>query len=163
MLAAWAVGILGSSEPAMERRAYSRPIEQDFDRMAHAMIADGRNTSAIMLHVEDLPSLSARRLVDHLRANLRACELVGAIGDGDVAVLLFNVSAEESTAIAARLRNLTEEHLVGGAEPVHVGTAYYPAGSAAAGPILAAARTAARLGVPTISAGRESPIAPSTN
>jgi hypothetical protein len=137
--------LLGASEN--ERRRGFRPLDSLFDHIAGQAVVSGQDASVIVVAVD--PGVAHPGLLQswlgNIRIQLRGSDFAGMLSDCEIAVLLCDASADQATAVSARLRDfLHADEGAGGLRPVLSTTTSSPR-SPFEGSLVAAARAAARV------------------
>jgi hypothetical protein len=137
--------LLGAGEN--ERRRGFRPLDSLFDHIADQAVGGGQEASVIVVAID--PALAHPGLLQswlgNIRIQLRGSDFAGMLSDSEIAVLLCDASANQASAVSARLRDfLHAEESAGTVRPVFSTTTSSPE-SPFAGSLVAAARAAARV------------------
>jgi hypothetical protein len=96
---------------ASERRADGRSFGDVIDRLAEQVVERGSTVSAIVVsnaHAAFQPGIT-QRWVARIRGSLRAADLVGMLGEGEVALLLPDTADEQAREVATRVARLAQE------------------------------------------------------
>jgi len=103
---AWAPAALGGSRKRRERRSAPRGFTEILQRSAREALERGAPVAVVVLLIRDAASLpgSTQRWVAGIRAQLRASDLAGLLGDGEIGLLMIDTGAEQAKSIAERLR-----------------------------------------------------------
>ena len=137
--------LLGASEN--ERRRGFRPLDSLFDHIADQAVVSGQDASVIVVAVDPAqahPGL-LQSWLGNIRIQLRGSDFAGMLSDCEIAVLLRDASADQATAVSARLRDfLHADESAGCLRPVLSTTTSSPQ-SPFEGSLVAAARAAARV------------------
>jgi hypothetical protein len=148
IFAPWLSGVLQRPAYGKDRRAARQRFEDVIDRMAAATARGGADVSVVVI-----PAVEAARRpgqvqqwVADMRGQLRAADLVGALTDNEVALLLSEATAADAARVVERLRNHLTANLGAGVDlPSSIGIATRAAGAQAeADSLLEAAREDAK-------------------
>jgi hypothetical protein len=103
---AWAPAALGGSRKRRERRSAPRGFTEILQRSAREALERGAPVAVVVLLIRDAASLpgSTQRWVAGIRAQLRASDLAGLLGEGEIGLLMIDTGAEQAKSIAERLR-----------------------------------------------------------
>jgi hypothetical protein len=106
MFGAWAPAALGGARGRFERRAAPRGFAEVLQRSAREAHERGAPIAVVVLLIRDAASLpgSTQRWVAGIRAQLRASDLAGMIGEAEIGLLMMDTGAEQAKSIAERLR-----------------------------------------------------------
>ena len=106
MFDAWAPAALGGARARFERRAAPRGFAEVLQRSAREALERGAPIAVVVLLIRDAASLpgSTQRWVAGIRAQLRASDLAGMIGEAEIGLLMMDTGAEQAKSIAERLR-----------------------------------------------------------
>ncbi len=106
MFDAWAPAALGGARARFERRAAPRGFAEVLHRSAREALERGAPIAAVVLLIRDAASLpgSTQRWVAGIRAQLRASDLAGMLGEAEIGLLMMDTGAEQAKSIAERLR-----------------------------------------------------------
>ena len=120
---AWAHVAFGGASTRRERRVAPHGFPELLQRSAREALDRGSPVAAVVLLIRDTASLpgSTQRWVGGIRGQMRASDLVGMMGEGEIGLLMRDTGAEQAKGIAERLKTV-----VGGApghESVLVGVA----------------------------------------
>jgi hypothetical protein len=105
LMESWVRRILRQSRDTGERRASLRNFDDVFERFARQALDGGVPVAAVVLASPDAvfrPDLTQERIT-RLREHVRAADLVGRLGDGEIGVLLHDTPAAHAEAAALRL------------------------------------------------------------
>jgi hypothetical protein len=110
---AWAHVTFGGASTRRERRVASHGFPELLQRSAREALDRGSPVAAVVLLIRDAASLpgSTQRWVGGIRGQMRASDLVGMMGEGEIGLLMRDTGAEQAKGIAERLR------IVVGGEP----------------------------------------------
>jgi hypothetical protein len=103
--------------PESERRRQFRPLEHVFDQLAETVVGAGQDASVIVASV-DPAAVSPAMLHSWLaaiRSQLRTGDFAGILSDSEIAVLLFDASADQATVVSTRIRQLIRAETPDGA------------------------------------------------
>jgi hypothetical protein len=106
MFDAWAAAALGGARARFERRAAPRGFAEVLHRSAREALERGAPIAVVVLLIRDAASLpgSTQRWVAGIRAQLRASDLAGMLGEAEIGLLMMDTGAEQAKSIAERLR-----------------------------------------------------------
>jgi len=106
MFDAWAPAVLEGARARFERRAAPRGFAEVLQRSAREALERGAPIAVVVLLIRDAASLpgSTQRWVAGIRAQLRASDLAGMIGEAEIGLLMMDTGAEQAKSIAERLR-----------------------------------------------------------
>ena len=106
MFDAWAPAALGGARARFERRAAPRGFAEVLHRSAREALERGAPIAVVVLLIRDAASLpgSTQRWVAGIRAQLRASDLAGMLGEAEIGLLMMDTGAEQAKSIAERLR-----------------------------------------------------------
>ena len=106
MFDAWAPAALGGARARFERRAAPRGFAEVLQRSAREAHERGAPIAVVVLLIRDAASLpgSTQRWVAGIRAQLRASDLAGMLGEAEIGLLMMDTGAEQAKSIAERLR-----------------------------------------------------------
>jgi hypothetical protein len=115
MFDAWAAAALGGARARFERRAAPRGFAEVLHRSAREALERGAPIAVVVLLIRDAASLpgSTQRWIAGIRAQLRASDLAGMLGEAEIGLLMMDTGAEQAKSIAERLRAVV------GGEPGH--------------------------------------------
>ena len=135
--------LLGAGEN--ERRRGFRPLDSLFDHIADQAVGAGQEASVIVVAVD--PALALPGLLHswlgNIRIQLRGSDFAGMLSDCEIAVLLCDASADQASAVSARLRDfLHADESAGAVRPVFSASTSSPE-SPFEGSLVAAARARA--------------------
>ncbi len=94
-----------------ERRAGGRSFGDVIDRLAEQTVERGSSVSVIVVSNTQAvfqPGIT-QRWVARIRGSLRAADLVGMLGEGEVALLLPDTADDQAREVAARVERLAQE------------------------------------------------------
>jgi len=123
MFDAWALAALGGSSARRERRAAPRGFEEVVERSAREALERGTPVAVVVLLIRDAASLpgATQRWVADIRAQMRASDLAGMFGEGEIGLLMHDTEAEQAKGIVDRLRLVVGDDP--GGESILVGVA----------------------------------------
>ena len=137
--------LLGAGEN--ERRRGFRPLDSLFDHIADQAVVAGQEASVIVVSVD--PAAIAPGLLQswlgNIRIQLRASDFAGMLSDSEIAVLLCDASADQASAVSARLKDLLQSDESAGAFQPFFSTTTSSPQSRFEGSLVGAARSAARI------------------
>jgi hypothetical protein len=104
----WAPGAFGGASARSERRVAPRGFPEVLQRAAHEALDRGMPVAVVVLLIHDASSLpgSTQRWVAEIRAQMRASDLAGMLGEGEIGLLMHDTGAEQAKGIADRLRTV---------------------------------------------------------
>lgn len=142
LLEPWAAAA-SRRRPQVERRAVARPFHQVVEDVVQRTVRNGASVAVVVIRLaggEVRPGVT-HRLAAQIRSHLRAAEPAGALGEGEIAAVLFDANPDQARAVASRLRRLGSTLEDGEAlESAAMGIAYCAAGSDCETPLVLAAR-----------------------
>lgn len=145
LLESWVRRLVRQSKDVGERRAAARSYDEVLERFAQQAVDSGVPVTAVVLSFGDAvfkPGITQTR-VGKLRELVRAGDLVGRLGEGEIGMLLHNTPGGQARSVAARLRQvLLTAGDVASPVPVSVGFASRGPGEPPAGPLAQEARKA---------------------
>lgn len=143
LLESWVRRIVRQSKDAGERRATSRSYDEVLERFARQAVDSGVPVTAVVLSFSDAafqPGVTQTR-IGRIREQVRAADLVGRLGEGDIGMLLHDTPGSQARSVAARLRQVLQTAGdVASPVPVSVGFASRGPGEPQAGALAQAAR-----------------------
>lgn len=101
----WAHAIAGWQDAGRDRRRSASRFEQQVEEFSAQALARGVSVTTIVVKTPaalETPGLT-QRWVSSIRGQMRASDLVGALADGEVAVLLHDATAEQAERAVARI------------------------------------------------------------
>jgi hypothetical protein len=106
MFDVWAATALGGARARRERRAEPRGFTELLQRSAREALDRGLPVAVVVLVIRDAASLpgSTQRWVAGIRGQLRASDLAGMLGEGEIGLLMIDTGADQAKGIAERLR-----------------------------------------------------------
>ena len=106
-----------------ERRAAPRGFPEVLQRSAREALGRGTPVAVVVLLIRDAASMpgSTQRWVAEIRGQMRASDLAGMLGEGEIGLLMHETEAEQAKGIAERLRNVVGDEP--GRESILVGVA----------------------------------------
>jgi hypothetical protein len=158
LLDAWVRSLLGRLQQH-DRRAASRTFEEVLDRFAGQAIERGSAVSMVVLLMADAASYPGltQQWIARIRGVMRGADIVGMLGEGEIALLLHDTPLDRAEAVAKRIVKMLET--IGDREPspvVATGVACRLPGSAGGDGLAAEARNDAMLRA-TASLSRQEP------
>ncbi len=143
MLHPWIqASLLGAGEH--ERRRGYRPLDTLFDHIADRAVVAGQDASVIVLSVDPAAAHPGQlqSWLGNIRIQLRDGDFAGMLSDNEIAVLLCDASADQASAVSARLKGfLQSDESAGALRPVFGTTTSSPQ-SPFEGSLVGAARAA---------------------
>ena len=142
----WAPAAFGGAIARRERRAAPRDFPEVLQRSAREALDRGAPVAVVVLLIREAASLpgSTQRWVAEIRAQMRASDLAGMLGEGEIGLLMHDTGAEQAKATAERLRAVVGGEP--GRESILVGVAARNPGQGAADGIVQDARADAVAG-----------------
>lgn len=106
MFDTWAPAALGASRKRRERRSAPRGFTEILQRSAREALERGAPVAVVVLLIREAASLpgSTQRWVAGIRAQMRASDLAGLLGEGEIGLLMIDTGAEQAKSIAERIR-----------------------------------------------------------
>jgi hypothetical protein len=147
LLDAWVRSVLGRLQQH-DRRTTSRTFDEVLDRFAGQAIERGSAVSMVVLLIADAagyPGLT-QQWIARIRGTMRAADIVGMLGEGEIALLLHDTALDRAEPVAQRIVKMLET--IGDRHPspvVAVGVASRLPGSAGGAGLAAEARNDAML------------------
>jgi len=123
MFDVWAPAVFSGRNSRRERRATGSGFPDVVERSAREALERGSPVAMVVLLVRDAASLpgSTQRWVAGIRGQLRATDLAGMLGEGEIGLLMRDTAADQAKGIAERLRSVVSDEP--GQESVLVGVA----------------------------------------
>jgi hypothetical protein len=123
MLDVWASAAFSTASVRRERRVAPRGFPEVVERSAREALDRGSPIAMVVLIIRDAASFpgSTQRWVADMRGQLRASDLAGMLGEGEIGLLMPDTEAEQAKAIAERLRSVVGDEP--GRESILVGIA----------------------------------------
>lgn len=114
VLHAWIQSGLGPTHE-LERRRRVQPLESVFDQLAMSSIVAGLDASVIVAAIDSALATPEfmQSWLGSIRAQLRPGDFAGLLSDTEVAVLLCDTSADQASAVSARLQHLAPSETTG--------------------------------------------------
>jgi hypothetical protein len=109
LLDAWVRSVLGRQQQH-DRRTASRTFEEVLDRFAGQAIERGSAVSIVvflMANAASYPGLT-QQWIARIRGVMRAADIVGMLGEGEVALLLHDTPLDRAEAVAKRIVKMLE-------------------------------------------------------
>jgi hypothetical protein len=109
LLEAWIRGVLARLQQS-DRRAASTTFDEVLDRFAGQALERGSTISVVVMLMSDaacLPGLT-QQWISRIRATMRGADIVGMLGEGEVALLLHDTSRDRAEAVAQRVVKMLE-------------------------------------------------------
>jgi hypothetical protein len=121
MFDVWAPAALAGSSARRERRAAPRGFHEVLQRSAGEALNRGTPIAVVVLFIREAVSMpgATQRWVAEIRAQMRASDLAGMLGEGEVGLLMHDTEAEQAKGIVERLRNVVGDEP--GCESILVG------------------------------------------
>jgi hypothetical protein len=147
LLDAWVRSVLGRLQQH-DRRTESRTFDEVLDRFAGQAIERGSAVSMVVLLIADAagyPGLT-QQWIARIRGTMRAADIVGMLGEGEIALLLHDTALDRAQPVAQRIVKMLETIADRHPSPVvAVGVASRLPGSAGGAGLAAEARNDAML------------------
>ena len=147
LLDAWVRSMLARLQQH-DRRTASRTFDEVLDRFAGQAVERGSAVSMVVLLMADAASYPGltQQWIARIRGTMRASDIVGMLGEGEIALLLHDTALDRAEAVAQRivkmLQTIAERHP---SPIVATGVASRVPGSAGAAGLAAEARNDAML------------------
>jgi hypothetical protein len=109
LLDAWVRSVLGRLQQH-DRRTASRTFDEVLDRFAGQAIERGSAVSMVVLLMADAacyPGLT-QQWIGRIRGTMRASDIVGMLGEGEIALLLHDTALDRAEAVAQRIVKVLE-------------------------------------------------------
>jgi hypothetical protein len=109
LLDAWVRSVLGRLQQH-DRRTASRTFDEVLDRFAGQAIERGSAVSMVVLLLADAashPGLT-QQWIARIRGTMRASDIVGMLGEGEIALLLHETALDRAEAVAQRIVKMLE-------------------------------------------------------
>jgi len=109
LLDAWVRNVLGRLQQH-DRRTASRTFDEVLDRFAAQAIERGSAVSMVVLLLADAacyPGMT-QQWIAHIRGTMRASDIVGMLGEGEIALLLHDTALDRAEAVAQRIVKMLE-------------------------------------------------------
>ena len=109
LLDAWVRSVLARLQQH-DRRTASRTFEEVLDRFAGQAIERGSAVSMVVLLIADAACASGltQQWIARIRGTMRASDIVGMLGEGEIALLLHDTALDRAEAVAQRIVKLLE-------------------------------------------------------
>jgi hypothetical protein len=106
MFGAWASAVFDDTHVHRERRASPRDFAELLQRSALEALDRGSPVTVVILLIHEAVSLrgSTQQWVAGIRGQLRASDLAGMLGEGEIGLLMHETGSDEAKDIAERLR-----------------------------------------------------------
>jgi hypothetical protein len=104
LLDAWVRGVLARLQQR-DRRSASKTFDEVLDRFAGHALEHGSTVSMIVMLMADaacFPGLT-QQWIARIRATMRGSDIVGMLGEGEVALLLHDTGRDRADAVALRV------------------------------------------------------------
>jgi len=104
----WAPVAFTTAQVSRERRSAPRGFPEVLERSAREAIERGLPVAVVVLVVRDALSLpgTTQRWVAGIRGQMRASDLAGMLGEGEIGLLMHDTEANQAKTIAERLRTV---------------------------------------------------------
>jgi hypothetical protein len=109
LLDAWVRSVLGRLQQ-QDRRKSSGTFDEVLDRFAGQALERGGTVSVVVLLVADaacLPGLT-QQWIARIRGTMRASDIVGMLGEGEIGLLLHDTSHDRAESVAHRIVKMLE-------------------------------------------------------
>jgi hypothetical protein len=109
LLDAWVRRILPQLQQR-DRRAASRAFDEVLDRFAAQALERGSVVSVVVLLISDsacFPGLT-QQWIARIRGTMRAADIVGMLGEGEIGLLLHDTSRDRAEIVALRILKMLE-------------------------------------------------------
>ena len=109
LLDAWIRSVLGRLQQ-QDRRTASRTFDEVLDRFAGQAIERGSAVSMVVLLMADAASYPGvtQQWIARIRGTMRASDIVGMLGEGEIALLLHDTALDRAEAVAHRIVKMLE-------------------------------------------------------
>src|SRR5262245_11733626 len=109
LLDAWVRSVLGRQQQH-DRRTASRTFEEVLDRFAGQAIERGSAVSIVVFLMADAASYPGltQQWIAGIRGVMRAADIVGMLGEGEIAMLLHDTPLDRAKAVAKRIVKMLE-------------------------------------------------------
>jgi hypothetical protein len=104
LLDAWVRGVLVRL-PQRDRRSSSKTFDEVLDRFAGHALEHGSTVSVIVMLMTEAASVPGltQQWITRIRAAMRGSDIVGMLGEGEVALLLHDTGRDRADAVAQRV------------------------------------------------------------
>jgi hypothetical protein len=109
LLDAWVRSVLGQLQQH-DRRTAAHTFDEVLDRFAGQAIERGSAVSMVVLLMADAagyPGLT-QQWIARIRGTMRASDIVGMLGEGEIALLLHDTALDRAEAVAQRIVKMLE-------------------------------------------------------
>jgi hypothetical protein len=109
LLDAWVRGVIARLHQH-DRRTASRTFDDVLDRFAGQALERGSTVSVVVMLMTDaacFPGLT-QQWIARIRATMRGSDIVGMLGEGEVALLLHDTTRDRAEAVAVRIVKMLE-------------------------------------------------------
>lgn len=109
LLEAWARRILPQLQQR-DRRAASKAFDEVLDKFAGQALERGSTVSVVVLLISDaacFPGLT-QQWIARIRGTMRASDIVGMLGEGEIGLLLHDTSRDRAEIVALRILKMLE-------------------------------------------------------
>lgn len=110
LLESWVRRLVRESKGAGERRATARRFDEALERFARQALEGGVPVTAVVLSFGDVvfrPGVTQTR-IGRIREQVRATDLVGRLGEGEIGMLLHDAAGDQAKTVADRLLRILE-------------------------------------------------------
>jgi hypothetical protein len=109
LLDGWVRSVLGRLQQH-DRRTVSRTFDEVLDRFANQAIERGSAVSMVVLLMAEAASYPGltQQWIARIRATMRASDIVGMLGEGEIALLLHDTALDRAEAVAQRIVKMLE-------------------------------------------------------
>jgi len=120
---AWATLAFRSAPDGRERRSAARGFPEVLERSAREAVSRGFPVAVVVLvvHHEASRHESTQRWVAGMRGQMRATDMAGMLGEGEIGLLMYDTQLDQAKNIAERLRAMITG--VPGGESIAIGVA----------------------------------------
>jgi hypothetical protein len=109
LLDGWVRSVLGRLQQH-DRRTVSRTFDEVLDRFAGQALERGSAVSMVVLLMAEAASYPGltQQWIARIRATMRASDIVGMLGEGEIALLLHDTALDRAEAVAQRIVKMLE-------------------------------------------------------
>jgi hypothetical protein len=109
LLDAWVRSVLGRLQQH-DRRSAARTFDEVLDRFAGQAIERGSAVSMVVLLMADAASYPGltQQWIARIRGTMRAADIIGMLGEGEIALLLHDTALDRAEAVAQRIVKMLE-------------------------------------------------------
>jgi hypothetical protein len=104
----WASAVFDAAHTRRERRAAPRGFAELLQRAAREALERGSPVTVVILLIREAASLpgSTQQWVAGIRGQLRASDVAGMFGEGEIGLLMHETGPDQAREVAARLREV---------------------------------------------------------